>query len=132
MAKSTFLSVQCVAGQGFAAPGNREPADFLVVVKDWVTGAVVSDLVEGGIDIVSHFSLPGATCGFTNNITAFTNLLDGAYRIQVKPKGCNWVQGDYLAQIKVAFTETFIGDSERAPDVRKRLGQTVATLSIKS
>ena len=111
------LLVQCVAGQGFAAAGNTQPADFLIVVTDPATGAAVTTLVKKNFQIVNHFSLPGAACGFTNNITAFNNVLNGAYHIQVKPKGCKWVKGDYLVQIMV-----------NAPGVT---GQTVAMLSIR-
>lgn len=114
---STALLVQCVAGQGFAAPGNNAAADFLIVVTDPVTGGAVTTLIKKNFQIVNHFSIPGATCGFTNNISAFNNVLNGAYHIQVKPKGCNWVKGDYLAQIMVSATGI--------------QGQTVATLSIK-
>lgn len=114
---STALLVQCVAGQGFAAAGNNQPADLLVVVTDPITGVAVTNLVKNNFAITSHFSVPGATCGFTGNITAFNNVLNGAYHIQVKPAGCKWVKGDYLTQIAVAATG--------------KNGQTVATLSIK-
>jgi hypothetical protein len=114
---SSALFVQAEAGQGFAAAHNNQPANFLVVVTNPTTGEAVIDLVQKNFIIVNHFSIPGQTCGFSNNITAFNNVLNGAYHIQVKPKGCNWVAGAYLAQIIVA--------------AKGRNGQATATLSIK-
>ena len=114
---STAVLVQAVAGQGFAAAGNNQPANFLVVVTNPVTGVAVTNLTQKNFTMVNHFSIPGQVCGFSNNITAFNNVLNGAYHIQVKPKGCNWVSGDYLAQIIVS--------------AKGIAGQTVATLSIK-
>jgi hypothetical protein len=114
---SAALLVQAEAGQGFAAPNNNQPANFLVVVTDPVTGEAVTSLTQKRFTIVNHFSIPGQVCGFSNNITAFNNVGTGAYHIQVKPKGCNWVSGDYLAQVIVS--------------TKGRNGQTTATLSIK-
>lgn len=114
---STALLVQAQAGQGFAAPHNSQPANFLIVVTDPITGVAVTDLVQKNFIMVNHFSIPGQTCGFSNQISAFNNVLNGAYQIQVKPKGCNWVAGDYLAQIMVA--------------AKDRNGQATAKLSIK-
>jgi hypothetical protein len=114
---TTALLVQAEAGQGAAAPNNNQPANFLVVVTDPVTGAAVTNLTQKSFTIINHFSIPGQACGFSNNITAFNNVGTGAYHLQVKPKGCNWVSGDYLAQILVA--------------TKGSLGQATATLSIK-
>ncbi len=114
---STALLVQAVAGQGFAAQGNDQPADFLIVVTDPDTGAAVTGLTQKNFTIINHFSIPGAACGFSNNITSFNDVGTGAYQIQVKPKGCKWVKGDYLAQIMVSG--------------KPGKGQTVATLLIK-
>lgn len=114
---SVALLVQAEAGQGFAAPHNNQPANFLIVVTDPVTGAAVTDLIQKNFIIINHFSIPGQTCGFSNNITLFNNVGTGAYHIQVKPKTCNWVRGDYLAQIMVS--------------AKGRNGQATATLSIK-
>ena len=113
---SSALLVQAEAGQGSAAPGNNLPAKFLVVVTDPVTGEAVTNLTQSTFQIINHFSLPGQTCGFSNNITSFVNVGTGAYRIHVRPGGCNWVAGDYLAQI-------IVGGSARK-------GQAAATLSI--
>lgn len=114
---STALLVQAQAGQGFAAPGNAEPANFLVVVTDPITGAAIITLTQKNFAIANHFSIPGQACGFSNNITLFNNVLNGAYHLQVKPKGCKWVAGDYLAQIIVSAKSTS--------------GQATAKLSIK-
>ena len=114
---SSALLVQAEAGAGFAASHNNQPANFLVVVTNPVTGEAVTDLVQKNFTIVNHFSLPGQTCGFSNNITLFNNVLNGAYHIQVKPKNCNWVAGAYLAQIIVA--------------AKGRNGQATAALLIK-
>lgn len=114
------LLVQAEAGQGFADAGNTTPADFLVVVTDPETGLPVIGLTQSNFTIVNHFSVQGGTCGFSNNIATFNDVLNGAYHIQVGLPvlpGCNWVVGDYLAQVIV-----------NAPVGR---GQTTATLSIK-
>ena len=113
---STALLVQAEAGQGFAAPNNNQPANFLIVVTDPVTGQAVTNLTQKSFTMVNHFSIPGQVCGFSNNITAFNNVGTGAYHIQVKPKGCNWVSGADLAQIIVA--------------TQGRNGQTATTLWI--
>lgn len=114
---SVALLVQAEAGQGFGAPHNSQPANFLVVVTDPATGLPVTGLAKSNFSVINHFSIPGQTCGFSNNITAFNDVGTGAYHIQVKPKGCNWVSGDYLAQIIVS--------------AKGRNGQAAAKLSIK-
>jgi hypothetical protein len=112
------LTVQVEASQGFAAPGNSLPANFLVVVTDR-SGAPVTDLAQTDFSITNQFGLPGQTCGFSNNIVSFVNVLNGAYRIQVDLvlPGCTWVAGDYLAQVAVT--------------AGIRRGQVPATLSVK-
>ena len=122
MAKKTFLTskamlIQAEAGQGDAAPFNRQPANFLIVVSDPVTGAAVTNLTRRSFGIINHFSVPGQTCGFSNSITSFNNVGTGAYHIQVKPRGCDWVRGDYLSQVIVSS--------------KGRNGQAAATLSIR-
>ena len=121
-ANAESLLVQAEGSQGFAAPGNREPADFLVVVTRQLTGGPVTNLDQSDFAIISHFSLPGQKCGFTNQITSFVNIGTGAYQIKVglpaSIPGCAWVRGDYLAQIIVSSGLD--------------LGQATATLSIKS
>ena len=112
--------VQAEAARGSAAPGNTEPANFLVVVTDHRTGAPVANLTESNFAIINHFSIPGQLCGFSNQIAFFNNIGTGAYQIRVELPdilGCAWVQGDYLAQVIVNA-------------VSKR-GQATATLSIK-
>ena len=115
---SNALTVQVEASQGFAAPGNSLPANFLVVVTDG-GGLPVTNLVQSDFFISNQFKLPGQTCGFSNNIVSFDNVLNGAYRIQVDLvlPGCTWVEGDYLAH--VAVTDGI------------RRGQAPATLSVK-
>jgi hypothetical protein len=113
---STALLVQAVAAQGFAKPHNNQPANFLVVVTDPVTGLAVTDLTQKQFTIINHFSIPGQLCGFSNVIVTFNNVGTGAYQIQVKPKNCDWVGGVYLAQVMVGAKE--------------RNGQTVAALTI--
>jgi hypothetical protein len=112
------LSVQVETSQGFAAPGNSLPANFLVVVTD-ARGNPVTNLDQTDFFISNQFGLPGQTCGFSNNIVSFDNVLNGAYRIQVDLvlPGCTWVEGDYLAH--VAITNGI------------RRGQAPATLSVK-
>lgn len=97
------LNVQAQAAQGFAAPGNSAPANFLVVVTD-ENGAAVTDLTQADFTVINHFSIPGQTCGFSNNIVTFNNVGTGAYHIQVDlvHRSCTWVKGDYLAQVMVA------------------------------
>jgi hypothetical protein len=114
---SSALLVQAEAGQGSAAPHNNQPANFLVVVTNPITGEAVAGLIKKNFALVNHFLIPGQTCGFTNNITSFVDVGNGAYQIQVKPKNCNWVAGAYLAQIIVTATAMN--------------GQATATLSIR-
>src|SRR5262245_50672076 len=109
------LTVQSQASQGFAAPGNLLPANFLVVVTD-ENGAPVTNLIKSDFTIINHFALPGQICGFSNQIVTFNNTGTGAYHIQVRNPGCVWVKGDYLAQVIV---------SQGA-----RNGQTAVTLSV--
>jgi len=91
--KKGALLVQAQAAQGRAAPGNSQPANFLVVVTDPDTGAGVTDLVEADFQIINHFLITGQTCGFSNNIVSFINVGTGAYQIRVglTVPGCTWV-----------------------------------------
>lgn len=109
------VTVQAVASQGNALAGNNLSANFLVVVTD-ATGAPVNNLVQADFGVINHYLLPGQACGFSNNITFFSNAGTGAYRIRVALAACNWVAGDYLAQIRVLSGV--------------RQGQTAVTLSI--
>ncbi len=102
------VNVQAVAGKGAAAPGNNNNADILVVVTNPKTGAGVATLVQKDFTVVEHFGVPGASCGFSNNITSFNNVGTGAYHLTVAthhvtppPGGCHWVAGQYLGQIMV-------------------------------
>jgi hypothetical protein len=113
---SNALFVQAEASPGYATRGNNLAARFLVVVTDPVTGEGVTNLTKNNFLIVNHFALPEQTCGFGDNITSFVNVGTGAYRIHAKNKGCNWVPGDYLAQIMVSASA--------------RNGQATVTLSI--
>lgn len=112
------LIVQVEASQGFAAPGNSLPANLLVVVTDR-SGAPVTNLDQTDFSISNQFGLPGQTCGFSNNIVSFDNVMNGAYRIQVDLvlPGCTWVAGDYLAHVAVTHG--------------MRRGQAPTTLSVK-
>lgn len=101
MATSTALFVQSHAAQGHAAPGNAEQANFIVVVTDPITGQPITGLTKKNFQIINHYLIPAQACGFTNNFTSFNDVGTGAYQIQVKPKGCKWVAGDYLAQVIV-------------------------------
>jgi len=105
---SHALKVQAVAAQGSAAPGNNANAHILVVVADLKTGAGVTNLTQAAFTVVDHFGLPGQSCGFSNNITSFNNVKNGAYQLTVAthsvsppPGGCKWVAGDYLGQVLV-------------------------------
>jgi hypothetical protein len=101
--KKGALLVQAQAAQGRAAPGNSQPANFLVLVTDPDTGAGVTDLVEADFQIINHFAVTGQTCGFSNNIVSFVNVGTGAYQIKVGlvVAGCTWAAGDNLAQVIV-------------------------------
>ena len=92
--------VQLEAGQGAAAPGNTNQANFLAVVTDSCTGAPITTLNQSNFTIINHFSNPGQKCGFSNNITLFNNVGTGAYHIKVGLEtsipGCEWVKGKYL------------------------------------
>lgn len=115
------LDVQAQASQGFAAPGNTQPANFLVIVTDR-SGTPVTGLTQSDFQIIDHLTLPGQVCGFgSNNITFFEDKFTGAYQIQVSLNtsvpGCHWVAGDYLTQVTVL-------------DGARR-GQAATTLSVK-
>jgi hypothetical protein len=118
---STAYLVQVEAGQGAAAPGNTQSADFLAVVTESHTGAAVTNLSQSNFTIINHYSIPVQKCGFSNNITTFNNVGTGAYRIQVGLQtgipGCEWVKGKYLSQVLVKS--------------EKKRGQGTATLSLK-
>ena len=95
---TTAVKVQAVAGRGAAAPGNNNNANILVVVTEVATGGAVTTLVQADFQVIDHFSLPGQSCGFSNNITGFNNVGTGAYQITVAthsttppPGGCKWV-----------------------------------------
>ncbi len=118
------VNVQAVAAQGSAAPGNNANADILVLVTNPKTGAGVTSLTQADFTIVDHFGLPGQSCGFSNHITSFNNVMTGAYQITVAthsatppPGGCKWVAGDYLGQVMVR--------------TRKVQGQAAFLLSIR-
>ena len=110
------LLVQAEAAAGFAAPGNTLPADILVLVTDPVTGQAAANLTQANLVVINHFSHPGQSCGFSNNIVGFDNVGTGAYHVQVAPVGCTWSSGDFLLQVLVAS------------GVRK--GQAAASLTI--
>ena len=99
---NNVLTVQAEASQGFAAPGNSQPANLLVIVTDR-SGNPVTDLEQDDFTVINHFGLPGQTCGFSNNIVSFGNIHTGAYQIKVAlgVAGCTWVAGDYLAQVAI-------------------------------
>ncbi len=122
--RAEAATVQAVASNGAASPGNKANADILVLVTDTNTGAGITNLKQADFTVVDQFGLPGQPCGFSNNITSFNNVGTGAYQITVathstKPPagGCKWITGDYLGQIIV-----------EAGSVK---GQAVFLLSIK-
>jgi hypothetical protein len=101
------LNVEAQAAQGFAAPGNKQLANFLVIVTNPVTGVGVPNLTQSDFSITNHFAIPGQSCGFSGGIVVFNNPGGGAYQIQVKTHhinpnvNCIWAKGDYLAQVRV-------------------------------
>jgi hypothetical protein len=105
------LSVQAYAAQGFAAPGNNQAANFLVIVTNPQTGAAVTNLIQSNFTIINHFGIPGQVCGFSNGVVSFHNIGTGAYQIQVKVHNvnpsvtCTWIKGDYLGQVMVTSAE---------------------------
>ena len=111
------LDVQVKAAQGYARPGNTLPANFLLVITDPETGAAITNLTQSNFQVISHGSMPGQDCDFTNNILAFGDEGDGAYLIKVVPRFCVWIQGDYMAQVMVR--------------VQQRQGQAAVTLSVR-
>ena len=96
------LRVQVEAAAGYAAVGNASPADILVLVTDQRTGRATTDLAQSSFAVISHFTHPQMTCGFSNNIVTFNNVGTGAYQIHVAPVGCNWAPGDFLLQVIVS------------------------------
>jgi len=117
-ATRTAVTVQAQAVAGYAEPDNASPADLLVVVTDPVTGAAVTNLKQASFVVIQHFSRPGMSCGFSNNVVAFNNVGTGAYHLQVAPKGCTWAAGEFLLQVMVTSGA--------------RRGQAAATLSVLS
>jgi hypothetical protein len=104
----TAVNVQALAAKGSAALGNNANADILVLVTDVSTGAGITSLTQADFTVVDQFGLPGQSCGFSNNITSFNNVMTGAYQLTVATKstkppagGCSWVAGDYLGQVIV-------------------------------
>jgi hypothetical protein len=77
------VNVQAVAAMGSAAPANNDNADFLVGVTDPKTGAGVTSLTQPDFAVIDHFGLAGQVCGFSNNITRFTDVMTVAYQIKV-------------------------------------------------
>jgi hypothetical protein len=77
------VNVQAVAAMGSAAPANNDNADFLVGVTDPKTGAGVTSLTQPDFAVIDHFGVAGQVCGFSNNITRFTDVMTGAYQIKV-------------------------------------------------
>ena len=96
------MFVQVQAGRGFAAPNNTAPADLLVLVTEPLSGVPITNLSQDAFTVINHFSNPGQACGFSNNITGFNNVGNGAYRLQVSLGGCSWVPGEFLLQLIVA------------------------------
>jgi hypothetical protein len=101
------VSVQAVAAAGAAAPGNNAGANILVLITDPNTGAAVTNLKQSDFTVIDYFDVPGAKCGFSQNISSFDNVLTGAYLISVKTQstkppasGCQWVKGNYLGQVQ--------------------------------
>ena len=115
-ARPTAYLVSAEAAAGFAAPGTSAPADILVLVTDPTTGQAITTLTQPAFVVISHFSHPGQTCGFSNNVVTFANVGTGAYHLQVAPVGCTWTAGDFLLQVLVASGA--------------RRGQDAATLTI--
>jgi hypothetical protein len=75
--KPVAVVVQAEAAAGFAAAGNSSPADVLVLVTDRVAGTAITDLAKTDFVVINHFSRPGQTCGFSNNIVTFNNVGTG-------------------------------------------------------
>ena len=117
-ATRTALTVEAQAVAGYAEPDNTSPADLLVLVTNPVTGAAVTKLNQSNFVVIQHFSNPGMSCGFSNNVVTFNNVGTGAYHLQVQPKGCAWAAGEYLLQVMVTSGA--------------RRGQAAATLSVLS
>ncbi len=117
-ATRTALNVEVQAAAGYAEPDNNAPADLLVLVTNPVTGAAVTNLKDLNFVVIQHFTRPGMSCGFSNNVVAFNNVGTGAYHLQVAPKSCMWAAGEYLLQVMVSSGA--------------RRGQAAATLSVLS
>ncbi len=105
---TSAVNIMAVAAQGSAAPGNNANANILVLVTNPKTGAGLISMKQSDFTVIDHFSIPGQSCGFSNNITSFNDVGTGAYQITVathceRPpvSGCNWVAGDYLGQVMI-------------------------------
>jgi hypothetical protein len=105
--------VQAVASAGSASAGNNADADLLVLVTDSSTGAAIASLSKTDFAVIDHFGLPGQLCGFSSNITGFSNVGTGAYQLGIATHsahppagGCKWVKGQYLGQVIVKSGST--------------------------
>lgn len=113
---TNLLCVQLATTQHFAAALNNQPADLLVLVADGLTGQAIVGLVKKNFAVIDHFSVPGASSGFSGNFTV-KDIGTGAYQLQVKPKTGTWVRGDYLVEVTVS-TPSARGQAAGAVSIR--------------
>jgi hypothetical protein len=106
------LKVEVEAAKGIAAPQNNQPATILVLVSEADTGAPVTDLIRENFVVVDYGGGSQPRCGFTENVVAFGNALNGAYQLDVVPQDCpappgpTWVAGTYLVGVSVRPSPT--------------------------
>jgi hypothetical protein len=99
------LTVTAVMSQAAAAVGTRGHANMIVSVVGLNNGNPVTTLVKTDFFVSDQMSLPGQTCGFSNEVATFANIGNGIYQFTLTLPDlgqCGWVKGTYLAGIQVS------------------------------
>ena len=78
---------------------------MIVSVVGLNNGNPVTTLVKTDFFVSDQMSLPGQTCGFSNEVVTFVNVGNGIYQFTLGLPDlgqCAWVKGTYLAGIQVS------------------------------
>src|ERR1700687_5022020 len=74
------LTVTAVMSQAAATVGTRGHANMIVSVVNQSNGNPITNLVKTNFFVSDQMSLPGQTCGFTNQVASFVNVGNGIYQ----------------------------------------------------
>jgi hypothetical protein len=102
------LTVTAAMSQAAATVGTRGHANMIVSVVNQNNGNPITNLVRADFFVSDQMSLPGQTCGFSNQVASFVNVGNGIYQFTLGLPDlgqCGWVKGTYLAGIQV-FTSS--------------------------